>query len=68
MMHTKTRIGKKLRTKCWLCVILPIDSAIKLKILPDNKVQKEQISLKRGYCSTVFRRNSQIGQWSKQAD
>ena len=32
MMHTKTGIGKKLKTKCRLCVILPIDCANKLKI------------------------------------
>jgi hypothetical protein len=48
MMHTKTRIGKKLNTKCRLCVILSIDCASKLKIWTDNKIKKKK-NLKNEY-------------------
>jgi hypothetical protein len=43
MVLTKT-IGRKLQTKCRRCVILPIDSAIKLNTLTDSKIQKKELA------------------------
>jgi hypothetical protein len=41
MMHTKT-MGRKLKTK-WRCVILPIESVIKLNTLTGEKIQNQPI-------------------------
>jgi hypothetical protein len=42
MVHTKT-MGRKLKTKSRRCVILPIDSDIKLNILTGEKIQNKRI-------------------------
>jgi hypothetical protein len=57
MLLTKT-IGRKLKTKCRLCVILSVDSAIKLKTLTDSKIQKKQIALERGYCDAELEKQA----------
>jgi hypothetical protein len=44
MVHTQT-IGRKLKTKCRLCVILLIDSAINLNTLTGGKIQNKRIPL-----------------------